>query len=138
MRRRKSISHYWGSAHRERSPEEKAQAEKETLEHVASILREECGRKDKTIGALELMVKSLAEELRLSRAERDEATRRLDEVTLGTGGAAGAFFSAASISSVFIRFADAAAGRFFSPNIRRAPHSSKKLSSASRTAEKTP
>jgi hypothetical protein len=88
MRRRKSISHYWGSAHRERSPEEKAQAEKETLEHVASILREECGRKDKTIGALELMVKSLAEELRLSRAERDEATRRLDEVTLGTGGAA--------------------------------------------------
>lgn len=88
VRRQKSISHYWGSAHREKSPVEKSQAEKETLERVVSILREECGRKDETIRALELMVQKLTEELRLSRAERDEAKRRLDAVTLGTGGTA--------------------------------------------------
>lgn len=87
-RRRKSISYYWGSAHKEGSQEENAQAEKETLEHVISILREECGGKDETIRALELMVQRLTEELRLSHAERDEARRRLDAVTLGTGSTA--------------------------------------------------
>ena len=79
---------------------------------------------------------------RLQRTLDDKMTRFSSALSAKTrdasGGATGAFFKAASISSVFIRLADAAAVRLFFPNIRTAPQSSKYRSSASRTAEKAP
>ena len=82
---RRSASYYWGSSHRERSPEEQAREEGQLREKVISILREDCRRKDEDIASLERTVQRLTEALRICGAERDEARRRLDAVTFGMG-----------------------------------------------------